>query len=52
LLEWQGNTHKIIAWHSQHKKTENNPTKQTNKIFSFFLVQKIPCEIWNMRSEK
>jgi hypothetical protein len=49
LLEWQGNTHKIIASHSQHKKTENNPT---NKIFSFFLVQKIPCEIWKMRSEK
>lgn len=25
---------------------------KTNKIFSFFLVQKLPCEIWNMRSEK
>jgi hypothetical protein len=51
LLEWQGNTHKIIAWHSQHKKTENNPTKQTKSShFSLCKNRHVRFETWDLRS--
>lgn len=38
-----------LAFSTQENWKQPN---KTNKIFSFFLVHKLPCEIWNMRSEK